>query len=59
MKKNNYKEDLDFLIKVAKESAEIIENGQMEVKDKGENDLVTNLDYAVERHIIERINRSS
>ena len=55
MKQNNYKKDLDFLIKLANESAEIIENGQMEVKDKGENDLVTNLDYAVERYIIEQI----
>ncbi len=55
MKQNNYKKDLDFLIKLVKESAEIIENGQMEVKDKGKNDLVTNLDYAVEKYIIEQI----
>ncbi len=56
--KKEYKKELKFLIKVAKECYKIIKNGVMEVKDKGEDDIVTNLDLEVEKHIIKRINKT-
>ena len=49
--------ELEFLIRMVKESAEIIKNGKVEVKPKGKDDLVTNLDYEVEKYIISKIQK--
>lgn len=47
--------DLEFLIKIVKE-ANIISEEHFEVKPKGnESDLVTNLDYKIEKYLIDRI----
>lgn len=53
----NYNKELKFLIKLVKKSEKIIKNGKMEVKDKGENDLVTNLDLEVEQFINKNIKK--
>ena len=50
--------DLEFLIELVKGASHLI-NNKFEVKEKGENgDLVTNLDYKVEKYIIEKIKES-
>lgn len=47
--------DLDFLIRIVKEANKISEE-HFEVKQKGnESDLVTNLDYKIEKYLIDKI----
>ncbi|MGD9900936.1 MAG: inositol monophosphatase [Spirochaetales bacterium] len=53
----NYQKDLKFLLRLVKHSNRIIKTTNVEVKDKGENDLVTNCDLAVEKYIIGEINK--
>ncbi len=57
MKFKRYNKEIKFLIKMVKDSAKIIKKGKMEVNNKGEDDLVTNLDFAVEKYIIENIKK--
>lgn len=52
-----FKKETELLTAWAKEAYEIIKSGKMEVKDKGDdNDLVTNLDLAVEKFLLEKFN---
>ncbi len=39
-------------------ASEIVLRGEVEVRKKGEQDLVTNLDYELERFIIEEIRKN-
>ena len=54
---SKYKKEVELLTSWAKEAGEIIKNNKMEVSDKGTNtDLVTNLDYAIEKFLIAKFN---
>lgn len=58
MKKfKKYDKEIKFLIRCAKESYKIIKNNKKIVSFKGKNDLVTNLDLAVEKFIIAEIHK--
>ena len=53
-----YQREYDFLIKVTKEAYEnVIKGVDFIADDKGEKDLVTTLDIATEKYIIEKINQ--
>ena len=55
---NTHTKEIDFLIDCAKNASKIIDSETMQVNQKGTGgDLVTNLDYAVEDYIIDRIKK--
>lgn len=57
MEIKKYKKEVELLTAWVKEAGEIIKNTKMEVSDKGTNtDLVTNLDYAIEKFLISKFN---
>lgn len=53
----HYNKELRFLIHLVKNANKIIKQTNMEVKNKGEHDVVTNCDLAVEKYIIGKINK--
>lgn len=59
MNKKKYDSDLKFLIKLVKNARRYVlkNRHKMEVKSKGEGDVVTNLDYGVERYFTEEIHK--
>lgn len=58
MKITNYKKEVSLLVKWAKKASKIIKHGKMQVMDKGtKNDLVTNLDIAVEKYLLEKFKK--
>lgn len=53
-----YKREYEFLVRIAKEAYEnVIKGVEFVADEKGEKDLVTTLDVATEKYIIEKINQ--
>ncbi len=52
--KNNQKE-LDFMLRMVEDAENLINDNKVKVNDKGEDDLVTNLDLEIENYIISNI----
>lgn len=59
MKFKTYNQEANFIIKAVKQASKIIKSGLKNkvVSDKGNDDLVTNLDYEVEKFLLKKMNK--